>query len=309
MKKVSALALVLTACAASPGPRSDGAAGPSNPSAAGSAEAPKTGRTVRVARIDPWPFEAIVKPDLAAAKKWGADPANKADVLPVIRHILVKAPRGNEDARAAARRKAEEILARLDRGEAFAALAKTSDDPGSANRGGAYPGREVKTFVPEMRRAYAELAPGQRARAPIESSFGFHIVEKGTIDDDACADGYRAWLARGLAEKLGRNLAKALRHVESGGVAGVIDRAFADVLGADRSKAGQRPVVVRMVAETCDGFATIARGEGITWRDDALVVAALTNDERDAAELEAESCDDRRARVSPRSWPKISSAR
>ena len=100
MKKVSALALVLTACAASPGPRSDGAAGPSNPSAAGSAEAPKTGRTVRVARIDPWPFEAIVKPDLAAAKKWGADPANKADVLPVIRHILVKAPRGNEDARA-----------------------------------------------------------------------------------------------------------------------------------------------------------------------------------------------------------------
>ena len=112
-----------------------------------------------------------------------------------------------------------------------------------------------------------------------------------------------------MAEKIGKNLERRLRHVESGGVAGAIDGAFTDVLGADRSKAGQRPVVTRMVAETCDGFATIGRGEGITWRDDALVVAALTNDERDAAELEAESCDDRRARVSPRSWPKISSAR
>ena len=307
MKNVAALALVLTACAASPTPRSDVSSGPTNPSAGVSSEAPKTGRTVRVARIDPWPFEAIVKPDLAAAKKWGADPANKAEVLPVIRHILVKAARGNDEARAAARRKADDILARLDRGEAFAALAKMSDDPGSASQGGAYPGRQVKTFVPEMRRAYAELAPGQRARAPIETSFGWHIVEKGTIDDDACVDGYRAWLAKSMAEKIGKNLERRLRHVESGGVAGAIDGAFTDVLGADRSKAGQRPVVTRMVAETCDGFATIGRGEGITWRDDALVVAALTNDERDAAELEAESCDDRRARVSPRSWPKISS--
>jgi hypothetical protein len=151
----------------------------------------------------------------------------------------------------------------------------------------------VKSFVPEVRRAYAALRPKERERAPVESSFGWHIVAKGEIDDDACVEGHRAWLAKSTAERIGRDLAKRLRHVEGSTVAAETERAFAAVLGADRGKVEKPPVVVRMVAETCDGFASIGRGEGFTWRDDVLFVAALTNDERDASEVDAESCEPR----------------
>lgn len=147
----------------------------------------------------------------------------------------------------------------------------------------------MKGFVPEMRRAYAELRPGERAKTPVETQFGFHVVAKGPIDDDACVDGHRAWLLRETVERIGRDLAKRLRHVESGPVAAEVERAITGEAG----RANPLPAVVRMAAETCDGFASIGRGEGITWRDDALVVAALTNDERDASELEGEGCEAR----------------
>lgn len=120
-------ALMLCACASSSPP-------PKPPEPAPVAAPVPSGRTVRVVRIDPTRFESAVKTDLATARKWGADPATAMNVLPAFRHILVKPGAG-------ARRKAEELIARLDRGEDFATLAKSSDDPGSANKGGAYPGR------------------------------------------------------------------------------------------------------------------------------------------------------------------------
>lgn len=236
----------------------------------------------------------MVKSDDATAKKWGADPANAKAVLPQFRHILVKAPANDAAARAAARRKAQDVLTRLDRGESFATLAKTSDDPGSSDKGGAYPGRMVKMFVPEVRRAYAELAPGQRASAPVETSFGWHVIEKGPIDDEACIEGHRTWLARNAAERIGRDVMKRLRHVVDGASsAAEVQRAFVAAVGSERKVLEDLPSIIRLDAATCDGFATIARGEGISWRDDVLVVAALTDDARDATEIEAEGCDAR----------------
>src|SRR5688500_2817546 len=137
--RIAFVSLMLLACGATPAKQ------PPPPAAAAASPAPvPTGRAVRVVRIEPSILDPIAKTDLTTAKKWGADPANALSVLPVFRHILVKAPKGNAEASAAARKKAEDLLARLGRGEDFATLAKSSDDPGSANKGGAYPGSMVK---------------------------------------------------------------------------------------------------------------------------------------------------------------------
>jgi hypothetical protein len=299
-----ALAFVLVACgSSSPAPSTPGAsatasASPPSSRPSASAAAAPSGRTVRVVRIDSATFERFVKTDLATAKKWAADPANAKSVLPVFRHILVKAPAGDAPARAAARRKVEDLIARLDRGEDFATLAKSSDDPGSAKNGGAYPGRMVRNFVSEVRHAYDELRPGERARGPVETSFGWHVIEKGPVDDDACVDGHHAWLARNAAERVGRDLAKRLRHVE-GASATEVERSYIAVAPMERKALDQLPIVVRMDAATCDGYVSIAQGEGMTWRDDVLFVAALTNDERNASEVDAEGCEPLSSGMSP----------
>lgn len=94
------------------------------------------------------------------------------------RHILVRVlPDADEAAIAAARKKAEGLMQRLDAGEAFDVLAREeSDDPGSAPGGGdlGFFGRGL--MVPEFDEAVFSMKVGER-RGPVRSSFGFHIIE------------------------------------------------------------------------------------------------------------------------------------
>lgn len=94
------------------------------------------------------------------------------------RHILIRLlPDADEEAKAAALDKANSIVARLEAGEDFAALARElSDDPGSAATGGdlGFFGRGLMT--PEFENAVFELEPGERGE-PVKSAFGFHIIE------------------------------------------------------------------------------------------------------------------------------------
>jgi peptidyl-prolyl cis-trans isomerase D len=94
------------------------------------------------------------------------------------RHILVSLlPDADEAATAAALKKAQGIVARLDAGESFEDLAKElSDDPGSAASGGdlGFFGRGMMT--PEFEEAVFGLKIGERSQ-PVKSPFGFHIIE------------------------------------------------------------------------------------------------------------------------------------
>ena len=94
------------------------------------------------------------------------------------RHILVGLlPDADETATAAALEKSRDIVARLDAGESFEALAKElSDDPGSAASGGdlGFFGRGMMT--PEFEDAVFALQKGERSQ-PVKSPFGFHIIE------------------------------------------------------------------------------------------------------------------------------------
>ncbi|HEX8250198.1 MAG TPA: peptidylprolyl isomerase [Pyrinomonadaceae bacterium] len=85
------------------------------------------------------------------------------------------------------RAKAEEILARVQKGEDFTALAKEfSEDPGSKDKGGLYENVRQGQFVPEFETVALGLEPGQVAPQLVESKFGYHIIKlekKGTAKD------------------------------------------------------------------------------------------------------------------------------
>ncbi|CAG5005499.1 Chaperone SurA [Dyadobacter sp. CECT 9275] len=94
-------------------------------------------------------------------------------------HILIRAENQSDSAKAAAKVKAEGILAQIRAGANFEALAATSSaDPGSAQRGGDLGyfqnnGAMVKPFEEAV---FSATAPGLINRL-IESQFGYHIIK------------------------------------------------------------------------------------------------------------------------------------
>ncbi len=94
------------------------------------------------------------------------------------RHILIKvAADAGADAKAAARKKAEELLAKVKAGADFAALAKeSSEDPGSAAQGG-----DLGLFLRgRMTPAFEEAAFALQAGGVsdvVETPFGFHVIK------------------------------------------------------------------------------------------------------------------------------------
>lgn len=85
------------------------------------------------------------------------------------------------------RAKAEELLARAQKGEDFAALAKeNSEDPGSKDKGGLYENVRQGQFVQEFEQAAMALEPGQISPQLVETKYGFHIIKlekKGSAKD------------------------------------------------------------------------------------------------------------------------------
>lgn len=94
------------------------------------------------------------------------------------RHILVAVEQGADEAKVtAAHKKADDIKARIDKGEKFEDLAKEfSDDPGSSKLGGdlGYFGRGF--MEPAFEDTMFSLKVGE-VSAPVLTSFGFHIIK------------------------------------------------------------------------------------------------------------------------------------
>lgn len=92
-------------------------------------------------------------------------------------HILIT-PKGNDEkSDFEARAKAEDILAKIKKGQNFAALAmQFSDDPGSAKNGGDLGYFSTGSMVPEFEKVAFSLKPGEVSPVT-RTQFGYHIIK------------------------------------------------------------------------------------------------------------------------------------
>ena len=122
-----------------------------------------------------------VKVSKAAVKEYYDDNIETFEIPKEVRarHILIKTSRTDDDNGAGsekARKKAEEILGRIKKGEDFAALAKKhSDDTGSGKRGGDLGYFKAGDMVQTFEEAAFSLAEGETSDI-VQSSFGYHII-------------------------------------------------------------------------------------------------------------------------------------
>ena len=133
--------------------------------------------------------------------------ANGAQVVVPVRHILVKADKSKPEELEEARKKAESILDRIKKGEDFAKLAKEfSDDPGSKDKGGQYPGEMVENFVPEFKKSVEGLKPGELDQKLVETSFGFHIIKRDPATREDILKAYKATKSDDVAKAMAKDI-------------------------------------------------------------------------------------------------------
>ncbi len=93
------------------------------------------------------------------------------------KHILLTvAQDASKEDDEAARKKAEDLIVRLNAGEDFATLAKENSEDGSKDWGGDYLfGKGA--MVTEFENAAFSLTPGKITTTPVKTKFGYHIIK------------------------------------------------------------------------------------------------------------------------------------
>jgi len=111
-----------------------------------------------------------------------------------VHHILVKVEGTDEAAWEEGKKKIDAARERILAGEDFAKVAQeVTDDPGSKQRGGAYPDTPRGTMVPEFDEKMGTIPIGEVSE-PFRTQFGWHILkvtarhEKGTMQLDEIRD-------------------------------------------------------------------------------------------------------------------------
>ena len=102
------------------------------------------------------------------------------------RHILIATDDTmSEDDKAAAKKEAEELLAKVKKGEDMAELAKNnSDDSGTAYNGGAFDMVNNTTVDEDYRKAATSLKAGKVYDKVVESDFGYFVIKLESIEKD-----------------------------------------------------------------------------------------------------------------------------
>ncbi|SDG16881.1 foldase protein PrsA [Fontibacillus panacisegetis] len=108
-----------------------------------------------------------------------------------VRHILIGLTDREGKARSQedALKLANEIKAKLDKGEDFATLAKENSDDGEANReaGGLYENTPISQWVTEFKEQ-AKTLPLNKISDPVKTDFGYHIMRVEARTEKAFAD-------------------------------------------------------------------------------------------------------------------------
>ncbi len=93
------------------------------------------------------------------------------------RHILIRAPQGDEKASDEAKKKIEAVIARLKKGEDFAKVAaEVTEDPSGKANGGDLGWFTKEQMVPEFSDAAFGLKAGDIS-GPVHTQFGWHVLK------------------------------------------------------------------------------------------------------------------------------------
>lgn len=101
-------------------------------------------------------------------------------------HILLSVPRSaDEEKQNAVLEQAKQLVARLNEGEDFAALAEEfSDDPGSKRQGGDLGIIAKGQMVPEFEEAVFSMTQGDIS-TPVKTEFGYHIIKLTSLEEES----------------------------------------------------------------------------------------------------------------------------
>ncbi|KAB2931222.1 MAG: parvulin peptidyl-prolyl isomerase [Candidatus Contendobacter sp.] len=143
-----------------------------------------------------------------------------------VSHILCAAPPNDAGARAEARARAESAIARLDGpGGNFAELAAQLSDCPSKRAGGSLGQIGLAQTVPEFEQALFAMREGETSRQPVESRFGFHVIQlhRRTEGRPLDYDRVRDRIARYLCEQeqrqaISRYLSLLISRADIGGI-------------------------------------------------------------------------------------------
>jgi hypothetical protein len=113
-----------------------------------------------------------------------ADSVYTGGEVRLLQHVLIRLePNAEPPARAAARKKADAVYARIKGGANFAALAgQVSEDPASKMDGGYLPPAARGRYVTSFDSAGWSLPPGGMTNV-VETPFGFHIIRRPPADE------------------------------------------------------------------------------------------------------------------------------
>ena len=94
---------------------------------------------------------------------------------------------GNEEEK---KKKADEVIAKLNSGGDFAELAKEfSEDPGSKENGGLYEDVTMGRMTPVFEKAALALEPGSYTKEPVKTNFGYHVIKLESVTDGKDEEG------------------------------------------------------------------------------------------------------------------------
>jgi len=148
---------------------------------------------------------------------WSKDKVNLAQIKVPVRHILVKFAGEKPEEHDAAKAKAQGIFDRVKKGEDFTKLAKEfSDDPGSKDKGGMYPGEMVEQFVEPFKKAVESVKPGELVPNLVETQFGYHVIRRDEATKEDILKAYRQTKSLELSKTVAAKIAADMKAGKSG---------------------------------------------------------------------------------------------
>jgi peptidyl-prolyl cis-trans isomerase D len=164
-----------------------------------------------------WLEKYAISSDPKEIETWSKDKVNLAQIKVPVRHILVKFTGEKPEEKDAAKAKAQGIFDRVKKGEDFGKLAKEfSEDPGSKDKGGQYPGEMVEQFVEPFKKAVESVKPGELVPNLVETQFGYHVIKRDEATKDDIVKAYKQAKSLDLSKKVAASIAADIKSGKSG---------------------------------------------------------------------------------------------